>query len=429
MDAATIPDGRSNVVASTGREIPTPGMPPVYVPPGSASVGMPDEILVERAITGDTEAFDVLVRRHREGALQTARLILESDRAEDAVQDALILAFRFLPRIRERARFGRWLSAITRFRALRLLRAEKRRHRGFVPLDDAIPEIAVQLATDPREDKPGDEQLLAALAGIPAEYAEVVRLHFLHGVPHQRISELLHVSLSTVKWRCFRGKGLLRALLQPQAVSSERLETGCQACPGVESCPEGAAPTYGGGGVAVPVLCAAKGHLVRAVAKVAVHKIVPGLVVLLRLLVPSHSARAHPTTVMRALRNGVGPVTFLRFSPHGGAPALAGESSPLELEATCDQSARVLPDTVVALADSPDDTRMATADVAGDARPSDARVRGKPMPRLPPLVPADRYIVTRAHGFLQDPTTVGCGGVQALDFRIANHRAARAAPS
>ena len=418
MDAATIPDGRSNVVAGTGREITTPGVPLVCVSPGSLSAGVADEILVERAIGGDTEAFDELVRRHREGAVQTARLILEPDRAEDAVQDALILAFRFLPKIRDRARFGRWLSAITRFRALRILRAENRRHRGVVPLDDTIPEIAAQLATESREDRPGDEEVIAALAGIPADYAEVVRLHFLHGVPHLRISELLHVSLSTVKWRCYRGKNMLRALLEPRAVSPQRLQTGCQACSGVESCPEGAAPSYGGGGVGVPVLCAAKGHLVRAIVKVAVHKIVPGLVILLRLLVPSHHVRAQTsTTMMRVLRNGFGPVTFLRFSPDGGELARICESSPLELfEALRYKSARTLPDTVIGLAYSPDGARIATAEAAGGARLWDARARGEPMPYLPPLVQADRYMVTTPLGILQGPTTDGRGGVQAVEF-------------
>jgi RNA polymerase sigma-70 factor (ECF subfamily) len=189
-----------------------------------AGIGDPsDETLVTSAIAGDPEAFETLVCRYRPLALKTATTILGPDHAEDAVQDALLLAFRALPTIKNRAKFPRWLSAITRFRALRL-RRENQYRTGMVALDDALLATLSNLACAPREEKDGDGLLLAALGSIPPEYAEVIRLHFLHGVPHQEIADFLAVPLSTVKWRCFRGKEMLRDVLRPEGCVPSRLE-------------------------------------------------------------------------------------------------------------------------------------------------------------------------------------------------------------
>jgi protein SCO1/2 len=58
----------------------------------------------------------------------------------------------------------------------------------------------------------------------------VIRLHFLHGLPHRKIADLIGVSLPTVKWRCARGKELIRDLLRPGSVPIARLEKNCRGC-------------------------------------------------------------------------------------------------------------------------------------------------------------------------------------------------------
>src|SRR5512132_957900 len=162
----------------------------------AVSDAAPDEALVALSIEGVPGAFDLLVSRHHAIALRTAVTILGVELAEDAVQDALILALRALPMMRDPSRFGRWLSTITRFRALRLLRNEKNRRAATVPLDESLVATLSDLAFGPREEKNGDGYLLAALAQISPEYGEVLRLHFLHGVPHRQIATLLGVSLA-----------------------------------------------------------------------------------------------------------------------------------------------------------------------------------------------------------------------------------------
>jgi RNA polymerase sigma-70 factor (ECF subfamily) len=190
-----------------------------------------DEILVASAIEGDPLAFEDLVSRHRPAALRVATGIVGLTLAEDVVQDALLLAHRALASLHDRSKFSRWLLAITRWRALRVGRLESRHAVGRVTLDDPDLETISHLASDPRQTDAGDGLLLAALENIPPDYAEVIRYHFLHDLPHQKIADFLGVPLSTVKWRCFRGKEILRCTLSPEPTCPTVCRKGCAKYP------------------------------------------------------------------------------------------------------------------------------------------------------------------------------------------------------
>jgi len=98
----------------------------------------PDELLVIAAILGNLEAFEELVVRYRPAVVRLARTIVGADHAEDVAQDSLLLAFKALPGIEEPRKFGAWLSAITRHRALRFSKSETTRSNGRVALDAAL---------------------------------------------------------------------------------------------------------------------------------------------------------------------------------------------------------------------------------------------------------------------------------------------------
>ncbi|HEX7669793.1 MAG TPA: RNA polymerase sigma factor [Polyangiaceae bacterium] len=191
----------------------------------------PDEVLVGAAIAGDELAFENLVSRYRHIAVRVAAGIVGSEDAEDVVQETLLMAHRALASLRDRTKFSRWLLAITRWRALRVRRHESQHAFGRVTLDESLLETLSDLASEPRRNEVGDELLLAALESIPPEYGEVIRYHFLHGLPHQKIAEFLDVPLSTVKWRCYRGKEILRCTLSPEPTCPKVCRKGCAKFP------------------------------------------------------------------------------------------------------------------------------------------------------------------------------------------------------
>lgn len=173
----------------------------------------PDELLVVAAILGNLEAFEELVVRYRPAVVRLARTIVGADHAEDVAQDSLLLAFKALPGIEEPRKFGAWLSAITRHRALRFSKNETTRSNGRVALDAALLEKIEALAR-PLVDKERDEATIAALDSLPADYAMPLRLRFLDEMPLERIAAFMGVPLSTVKWRLHHGKKLLRAKVE-----------------------------------------------------------------------------------------------------------------------------------------------------------------------------------------------------------------------
>jgi len=187
--------------------------------------------LVAAAIEGDEFAFEDLVFRHRRTAVRAAAAIVGPNQAEDVVQDALLLAHRELSSLQDRTKFLRWLLAITRWRALRVGRRESRHTVGRVTFDDSDLETLSHLASAPRQTDEADGLLLAALESIPPEYAEVIRYHFLHDLPHQKIADFLGIPLSTVKWRCFRGKEILRCTLSPEPTCPTVCRKGCSKYP------------------------------------------------------------------------------------------------------------------------------------------------------------------------------------------------------
>ena len=202
-------------------------------PQVSLAAPLPDETLVRRSVAGDTGALEELLSRHRGTALGCAARIVGRDEAEDIVQDAFLLACRFIGSVQEPAKFERWLLAIVRFRAFRAVRKESPWKRGRVTLDDGVEASISLVAFSRRRPEEGDAELLEALSRMPPAYGEVLRYHFLHGLPHQAIADLGGVPLSTVKYRCSRGKELLRAALREMRSPSlpSRVETACGACP------------------------------------------------------------------------------------------------------------------------------------------------------------------------------------------------------
>lgn len=214
--------------------------------------GGEDAFLVTRAIGGDREAFSELASRHRQAAHRTALAVVGPDRAEDVVQEALLVAYRFIGKLNDPEKFRAWLVRITLHKARRAGRLESRHRSGRIPLDDRTVERKAAGTGDARS--AGDEHaaLLEAIDRIPSIYGETVRHHFLSGLPHLEIAGMLGVPLSTVKWRCFRGKELLRSVLLGSAPSRARIRReGCLGCDGAggstgpSPCDHASAPKVG----------------------------------------------------------------------------------------------------------------------------------------------------------------------------------------
>lgn len=168
---------------------------------------MDQRALVERAQRGDHDAFATLAGVAVARLDAAARLILrDRELARDAVQEALIRAWRDLPTLRDAERFDAWLHRLLVNACLDLVR--RRRHRAveveLVPLHSPrVPDFSGDVV---------DRDLLdRALRALEPEWRAIVVLHYFLGMPLPDVATALGIPLGTAKSRLHRSLGVLRA--------------------------------------------------------------------------------------------------------------------------------------------------------------------------------------------------------------------------
>jgi RNA polymerase sigma-70 factor (ECF subfamily) len=173
---------------------------------------------VERAQRGDQDAFAMLVRHAigRQDAL--ARVVLrDPELARDAVQDALIRAWRDLPGLRDPDRYEAWLYRLT----LRACLDEARRRRRHV-IEVELPPFAAGSTPDPAEVVADQDALDGAFAALDAEHRALVVLHVYFGVPLPDAARELGIPLGTAKSRVSRALSQMRRALEPRIADHGR---------------------------------------------------------------------------------------------------------------------------------------------------------------------------------------------------------------
>jgi RNA polymerase sigma-70 factor (ECF subfamily) len=171
--------------------------------------------LLRRHVSGDQAAFGVLFSRHRERLWAVAiRTLGDPDDAADALQDAMISAFRRAGSFRGDSAVTTWLHRIVVNACLDLLRRRAARPATSGLPDDALDVLALA-AHGPAYTADSDMALdvTAALRTLPPEQRAALVLVDMLGYPVADAAEVLGVSEGTVKSRCARGRARLVAPL------------------------------------------------------------------------------------------------------------------------------------------------------------------------------------------------------------------------
>jgi RNA polymerase sigma-70 factor, ECF subfamily len=174
-----------------------------------------DAELVSAHVGGDPDAFALLVRRHRNRLWAVAlRTLGDPEDAADALQEALISAFRNAASFRGEAAVTTWMHRIVVNACLDRIR--RRKVRPAVPLEDRdVPQ--------PRDDHAVTELQLdvrAALARLPDSQRLALVLVDMEDLPVAEAAALLGVPQGTVKSRCARGRMAMAQLLRAGAAGS-----------------------------------------------------------------------------------------------------------------------------------------------------------------------------------------------------------------
>jgi RNA polymerase sigma-70 factor (ECF subfamily) len=194
-------------VVSAGEAVPVAESSPPPPPPDAEEAAA-----LVRVQAGETEPFDLVVRRYMRAAFTIAfRIVGHRQDAEDVVQEAFLAALANIRTFDTSRRFGPWLYRIVVTRGLNFRKSRARRQTESLevaPLASDTPSPALEAERSGLR-----AEVAAALAQLPERQRMVVQLFELDGFSGAEIGEMLGISAGTVRWYLHQARQALRGML------------------------------------------------------------------------------------------------------------------------------------------------------------------------------------------------------------------------
>lgn len=201
---ATTETARDDAAPGTVAPAPGPHAAPV------ARAALDETTLVVRAQEGDVHAFEELARRHQDALFRVAARVLGNRAdAEDALQEALLDAWKKIGAFRGEAAFSTWMYRIVTNRCTAALR----RHRPTVPVseigDDALASSGSRSPEHVAEVDAEMAALSCAVARLPGDQRTCWVLRELEGLGYAEIAEITGAGETAVRGRIHRARTAL----------------------------------------------------------------------------------------------------------------------------------------------------------------------------------------------------------------------------
>lgn len=183
-----------------------------------------DQVLVERAQSGDKHAFDVLVSKYqRKLARLLSRYVRDAAEVEDVTQEAFIKAFRALPSFRGDSAFYTWLYRIGINTAKNYLVSQGRRAPTSTEFnadeaesfDDGEQLRDINTPENLLLSKQVGETVNAAIDELPEELRTAIVLREIDGLSYEEIAQSMNCPIGTVRSRIFRAREAVANKLRP----------------------------------------------------------------------------------------------------------------------------------------------------------------------------------------------------------------------
>jgi RNA polymerase sigma-70 factor (ECF subfamily) len=172
----------------------------------------PDASIVAAVLTGNTDAFGILVSRYRDAYTRfAARMLGSLEDADDALQLAFVRAYRNLAQCNDPDRFSGWLYQIV-VNECRSLAARRNKREKRLVRDESKLEEATSQHTEANDSL--RDEIQHALNQLEPLYREAFLLRHVEGLGYEEISEITGVGISALKMRVKRATERLRGLLE-----------------------------------------------------------------------------------------------------------------------------------------------------------------------------------------------------------------------
>jgi len=165
--------------------------------------------LINRFLSGEMEAFEMLVRKYQNRVINTAYSLAGNvSDAEDIAQDVFLKIYHGLSSFKAKAKFSSWLYRITVNTAYDFLRGHKHKAESLEESD-----CENIRAKENNPDLLTRELIQGALGEMPFDFRSVLTLREIEGLSYEEISQALKINIGTVESRLFRARRILKGIL------------------------------------------------------------------------------------------------------------------------------------------------------------------------------------------------------------------------
>jgi RNA polymerase sigma-70 factor (ECF subfamily) len=172
-----------------------------------------DEQVVQRVKDGESDIYEILMRRYNQRLFRVIRSILrDENETEEVIQDAYVRAYEHLDQFEGRSKFSTWLTKIAIYEAYARLKSRKRTS-GF---DDYMEQLMATSDRSPEErtfDSEVRSLLEIAVDSLSDEHRSVLIMRDIEGMSTSETAECLDITEENVKVRLFRARAAIRRQL------------------------------------------------------------------------------------------------------------------------------------------------------------------------------------------------------------------------
>ena len=177
----------------------------------------PDFGVLRKAQRGDERAFNIIVRTYETPVYNyVLRLVGDRALAEDLTQEVFLRVYQGLPKFSLRCRFTTWLFQVTKNRVLDELRANERRPRSVVTIDDIPP---LEVLDAPVERVEAMDAVWRSVDDLNVDLKMALLLRDVVGLSYTEIADSLEITLATVKWRIYKAREEVQLALAREGIT------------------------------------------------------------------------------------------------------------------------------------------------------------------------------------------------------------------
>lgn len=173
---------------------------------------MDDQALVVKVLSGDIQAFSLLIRQHeRLVEHMIGRIVKKDEEVEELCQDVFLRVYEKLSEFNFQSKLSTWIATIAYRYAINHIRKEKKMFSD-IPDESSFERSFVETENPESltEDKDLDTFVMKLIDELPTQYKTILTLYHVQNMTYQEICEITGMPEGTVKNYLFRARNLLK---------------------------------------------------------------------------------------------------------------------------------------------------------------------------------------------------------------------------